>query len=176
MTTEPLLAVFGRTPPLPPMAQPNVDLKMPKFQPPASWRKSANDQFSLAAFSAGPEDRAARFTVTRMSAVMDVETQLNRWRSQVGLSPLAPEEWSQQAEVVDIGGVDASFAHLKGESESIAGAVLQLDGTMWFFKMRGPNDTVAEELARMKELCQEATFDVSPQRKSEAGKKEGFIP
>lgn len=130
----------------------------PKYDVPDSWQRAANDQFSSAAFTAGPSDREARITVTRTGGGMSLDAQLNRWRGQVQLDPISLAEWQEQMETMDMGGVPAAFVVLEGAEQSIAGAVAQHQGLMWFFKMRGPGETVQEQLDQMKAFCRSVRF------------------
>ena len=126
---------------------------------PPEWRAAEKDQFSAAAFAAGPDDRPVRITVTRTPAAMGLEVQLNRWRGQIQLPDLTAEDWKQELSSLKMGDAEAVFVKMDGETESIAGAIAPVDGMMWFFKMRGPTPTVDEELDRLKEFCGSVRFD-----------------
>jgi hypothetical protein len=149
-TTEMLLPMF--------QARVAALIESPKFDVPSKWRKAANDEFSLAAFAAGPNERPVRITVTRTPAAMGADVQLNRWRTQLQLDPLPSDEIRQGGEEIEIDGQAARFVRFDGDAESIAGAVVQSGGHMWFFKMRGPRETVDEQIETMKAFCRKATI------------------
>jgi len=150
ITTEMLLPMFQAR-----VAPPMVT---PEFDAPKQWRKAANDEFSLAAFAAGPNGRPVRITVTRTPAAMGVDVQLNRWRTQLQLEPLSSREISQSGEEIEIDGQTTRFVRFDGDAESIAGAVVQSGSQMWFYKLRGPTETVDEQIETMKTFCREATI------------------
>lgn len=132
---------------------------LPDFQVPSEWRQAENDQFSAAAFSAGPEDRAARITITQTPAAVGILGQVNRWRGQVGAEPLPADQTMDSFPTVSMGNIPASFVEIVGnDGESIAGAIASVAGQLWFFKMRGPAETVNEELERLKTFCESVRF------------------
>lgn len=149
--TERLRVLFARS-------TRNAPAALPKYDVPESWRQTTNDQFSSAAFLAGPADREARITVTRTGGGAGLDAQLNRWRGQVQLQPLSLDEWKEQMQAIDMGGVAAAYVVLEGAEKSIVGAIAQHEGMMWFFKMSGPNATVEEEQQRMKSFCESVRF------------------
>ena len=133
--------------------------KLPDFDKPEEWKEAPADQFSAAAFAAGPNDRPVRITVTRTPAAMGLEVQLNRWCSQLKLEARSTEQWTESLETMDMGGTNAAFVELEGDNESIVGAIAPVGDLMWFFKMRGPSETVSEELDRMRAFCGSVRFD-----------------
>ena len=68
---------------------------------------------------------------------------VNRWRGQVGLAPLAEAEVAKLAEKVSVGDQPADLYDLAGTApaaakrERILGVILHRDDTAWFFKMTG---------------------------------------
>lgn len=132
---------------------------LPDFDRPAEWRAAASDQFSAAAFAAGPDDRPVRITITQTPAAMGLLAQLNRWRRQVGMDPMTEEDIDKQVGTLQIGEVEASFVQFSGPTgDSITGAVAEVGEQMWFFKMRGPAQTVIEETDRMRAFCKSVRF------------------
>jgi len=68
---------------------------------------------------------------------------VNRWRGQVGLAPLADDDIAGLAEKVSVGDQPADLYDIVGTttggspSERIIGVILHRDDTSWFFKMTG---------------------------------------
>lgn len=148
MTTERLKSMFAAN-------------RLPEFDTPAEWRAAEADDFSRFAFEAGPDDekQKARITVTKMPPAAGLLVQINRWRGQIGLDPLNDMDASPDVEIMKMGDVDATFVDFDGlNGKSIVGAVAQVSGSMWFFKMIGPTDTVDSETERMRKFCASVRF------------------
>jgi len=74
---------------------------------------------------------------------------LNRWRSQIGLAPLAAAELDANLDHLDANGLHFEIVDFPGSANGvptrILGAVLQRSGETWFFKLMGPDAAVAGE-------------------------------
>ncbi len=72
---------------------------------------------------------------------------LNRWRGQIGLPPLAEAELGGALEHLDVGSLHMDVVDfggtVAGKPTRITGAVLPFGGESWFFKLMGPEDLVA---------------------------------
>ena len=79
------------------------------------------------------------------------EANVNRWRGQVGLPPVTPEELKKSAENVEAGGQPAQLYDIagqnpaSGESARILGVIQHRDDAVWFFKMTGDADLVEQQ-------------------------------
>ena len=68
---------------------------------------------------------------------------VNRWRGQVGLSPVSPDELKKSAENVEAAGQPAQLYDIAGQNpgsggaERILGVIQHRDDMAWFFKMTG---------------------------------------
>lgn len=74
---------------------------------------------------------------------------LNRWRGQISLPPLAPNELDAQREHADIGALPVDIVDFAGTVNGVPtrllGAVVPFAGETWFFKLMGPDALVARE-------------------------------
>jgi hypothetical protein len=70
---------------------------------------------------------------------------VNRWRGQVGLPPLADDEIAKLAEKITVAGQPADLYDLAGGAQRILGVILHRDATAWFFKMTGDADLVENQ-------------------------------
>ncbi len=76
---------------------------------------------------------------------------INRWRSAVGQKPLTEQELSSAGTPVKVGGEGGTFYEIAGNSiekdepSRILGAVVNRDGTGWYFKMTGDDKLVAAQ-------------------------------
>jgi hypothetical protein len=72
---------------------------------------------------------------------------LNRWRSQLSLAPLAAAELEANLDHLDANGLHFEIVDFAGTADGaparIVGAVLNRPGETWFFKLMGPDAAVA---------------------------------
>lgn len=76
---------------------------------------------------------------------------LNRWRAQVGLSPVGMEELAQSAEDVEIGGQRGRLFDICGpategnRARRLIAAIARRGEITWFFKMLGDDALVKQQ-------------------------------
>ncbi len=79
------------------------------------------------------------------------EANVNRWRGQVGLPPLPPDELKKSAQDVEAGGQSAQLYDIPGQNpgngnaERILAAIQRRADMAWFFKMTGDSDLVEQQ-------------------------------
>lgn len=140
-------------------AMSGVGMELPQGLPRLSWTKPDN-------WTEGPRGqiRAASFVVKNDAGKQaDIsiiplpgtaggdESNVNRWRGQVGLTPISGEELNKTAESVEIAGQPAKLYEAagpgsgSGDPARVLGAIQHRDGMAWFFKMTGDDALVAKE-------------------------------
>ncbi|HEY0789654.1 MAG TPA: hypothetical protein VGD78_01200 [Chthoniobacterales bacterium] len=112
---------------------------------PAGWEEQAPGEMRQGSFLAhGPDNATADVSVTAFpGAAGGLESNLNRWRGQVGLPPLSGDELQQAARPITadrVPGLLVDYAAPDGSKEPsrILGAVFQTPEQAWFVKMTGP--------------------------------------
>ncbi|MSU47426.1 MAG: hypothetical protein EXS42_10010 [Lacunisphaera sp.] len=74
---------------------------------------------------------------------------LNRWRGQISLPPLAENQLDAHREHLDLGSLHVDIVGFAGTTNGaptrILGAIVPLGGETWFFKLMGPATLVAQE-------------------------------
>ena len=74
---------------------------------------------------------------------------VNRWRGQLGLAPLAATEVEGAVTRLTPHGLSATLVDFSGGSADkpvrMLGAIVPFNGATWFFKLTGPVDLVAKE-------------------------------
>jgi hypothetical protein len=74
---------------------------------------------------------------------------VNRWRSSIGLKPSTEEELAKDAKAVRVGAEAGNLFEMNGDSAEkdeptrILGAIVNIDGTGWYFKIMGEDKAVA---------------------------------
>src|SRR6185436_7389792 len=123
----------------------------PNWDVPADWKEQPPSQMLLAKFLLGG-DAGAKAEVT--VSVFPGDTggllaNVNRWRGQVGLTPVEQPELKTLASVDVIGGkatlVDVTgVCPRNGQKARLIGAIVPREGNTWFYKMMG-DEAVAEQ-------------------------------
>ena len=72
-----------------------------------------------------------------------LEINLNRWRGQVGLAPLPSAELLAATESFEANGLKFTVIDYRGKVNRLVGAIVPFGGNSWFFKLLGPDATVA---------------------------------
>lgn len=127
-------------------------------RPPATWIKPPDwrvdptpASFAIASFVAGAEDKPVRITLTRLAGEGGgALANINRWRSQINLPPVASLD-EQPITAVKLDGLDGSLVDLQAEADygsdpSRTVGVLVFHGReAWFVKMTGPATAVEKQ-------------------------------
>lgn len=122
-----------------------------KFVKPDSWKEKAPTQMRVASFEISENNEKVDVSVIPLSGTAGGDAaNVNRWRGQVGLQPLAEEELLKQAEKVEIAGQPADLYDVAavdqgtGDAQRIIGVIFHRDGTAWFIKMIGASNLAAK--------------------------------
>jgi hypothetical protein len=134
---------------------------------PAGWNEVPPGQVRVASFNVkGEGDKLADVSVTPLPGLAGgIESNVNRWRGQVGLAALPADEIAKLAGSVQIGGQPASLYDLagaatgSGEPTRILAAIQHRDGTAWFFKMTGDDALVAREKSTFIAFLESVKFE-----------------
>jgi hypothetical protein len=123
------------------------------WEAPANWTEQPATQMRVGSFGIkGANGGAADVSVIPLSGDSGTELgNVNRWRGQMGLSPVAEAELPALGAAVEIGDQSATLYDFLGTPanksvpERMLVAVANESGTAWFFKMMGDDGTVAGE-------------------------------
>lgn len=126
-----------------PFARENRFTSLPEFdfEPPAGWTERPKDQFRLAIFERDAEGGSVELTLSKSGG--SVTQNVNRWRGQIGLAPLAEGEPPGASLRVD--DRDAYSIDLAGDERAIRGVIVPLgERELLFVKLTGPPEGVAK--------------------------------
>jgi hypothetical protein len=138
----------------------------PQWQVPAGWQEVAAGQFLVAKFMVTGPDRAQAAVNVSMSGGDGggFAGNVNRWRGQLGLSPLAGEELNKtlsafdtsdgKASLVDFNGTDART----GQSARLVAAIVRQGGRTWFYKLMGNQKVVENQKDAFTKFVQTAKY------------------
>jgi len=88
---------------------------------------------------------------------------VNRWRNQLGLSPLAQAELEKQVQTLEVPGAKAMLVDMSGtdgrtgQPSRLVGAILPGPDVTWFYKLMGEPQVVAREKDAFVKFVQSAT-------------------
>jgi hypothetical protein len=115
---------------------------------PAAWTPKALGPMRKGSFSIKTDSGELDLSITAFpGATGGLEANLNRWRGQVGLDPLSPQEVITAAEKFEANGLQFTVVDYAGNGKRLVGAVVQYGGDSWFFKLMGPDAPVAGQKA-----------------------------
>jgi hypothetical protein len=81
---------------------------------------------------------------------------VNRWRGQVGLPPVAESELETSVQRLDVNNLHLVLVDLAGSANGqptrLVGAIVPHDGQTWFFKLIGPDPLVTREKPAFREF------------------------
>jgi hypothetical protein len=142
-----------------------VDDSKPVWTVPAGWQEGQLAQFLVAKYViAGPNGAQAAVNVS--SLVGDgggLLPNVNRWRAQLGLAPLAEADLANlplieasggKATLIEFSGTDART----GKPSKLVGLVLPLGGQTWFYKLMGDAELVAQQKDALIQFVQSAKY------------------
>jgi hypothetical protein len=147
---------------------------VPKFDVPSTWSQMTVPAGGMrkAAFSIADGDMQALVTVIDFPAdagpsIGDPLVNVNRWRGEVGLSPIEQDSLANVTEPVEIDGKPATFVvaipdpaqpdQSKADKATLA-AMVGANDRIWFVKMNGSRDLVAAQKEEFKKFLQSLKF------------------
>ncbi|MFM7149518.1 MAG: hypothetical protein ACKO23_06715 [Gemmataceae bacterium] len=134
-----------------------------KYKLPPGWQESQGGSAIVAAsFTVEDNGKSARVLVTPLSGSMPggLLANVNRWRQEVELPPLANDQELAKQDIrkIRVDGQESSYLYLPGKANGSLVAWLERDGTTWFFKLRGPREVVEKQKSPFESFLQSLTF------------------
>jgi hypothetical protein len=118
-----------------------------KWEAPAGWETLPPGNFRVASFKVtGPDGKQADVSVIPLPGDAGGDfSNVNRWRGQVGLAPIAEDELAKFTQAVEIAGQPSALYEQTGATNSILAAIQHRAGTTWFYKMTGDSQLVPQQ-------------------------------
>lgn len=148
--TVPAAAPAVAAPPAPDMAGPPVVKAAGpglKWRAPVHWQEKPASSMRKATFLiTGADGAVAELAVTAFPGEVGGElANVNRWRGQLSLPPIAAGELAGAVQRLTVNGLPVVLVELTGGAPAVLGAMVPHAGSTWFFKLTGPADLVAAE-------------------------------
>ncbi len=150
------LTSIKREPPKSEVAQPNQEIS---YQKPTNWKELPPTPPRQASFQVKEDGDIS--IIAFPGEVGGNLANINRWREQIGLSPINNEDLPTITETIMMGDSPALIVHIENQ-ESILAAILPQGSKTWFVKFRGPSDIVSSEKATFLQFLQTIHFNPSP--------------
>ncbi len=133
------------------------------FTLPGGWTQREPARMQLVTITAGqPPELPAEVSVAAFPGEVGGQlANINRWRGQVGLGPIGPELVPEFVSPVTVAGLPGWRVDFTGAGEAparVVVAVVMREGQSWFFKLIGPEPSVAGELERFNAFLESVRF------------------
>jgi len=141
---------------------PSITTRLARFKAPEGWAlESAGGNIVAAAFKATNDGGGARITATSLGNDGGGDlANINRWRGQLGLAPLAEIAAVERSDLVP-GLVTVDLRNPEGTDRMIS-VIAPAGGSTWFFKMRGTVAGVEAERAKFAAFVREVAQGATP--------------
>jgi hypothetical protein len=118
------------------------------WKAPAQWAPKPASAMRKGSYSVPGEGGECDLSVTAFPGDVGGELMnVNRWRGQVGLAPIRPDELESSVSRLEANGLKFTVVELApagGQGgRSMLGAIVPYGGSTWFFKLMGPGPSVA---------------------------------
>ena len=139
-----------------------IDARLSRFKPPEGWAvESSGGNIVAAAFKAANDGGGARVTATSLGNDGGGDlANINRWRGQLGLSPLADLAAVERSDLV-AGLLAVDLRNADGTDRMIS-VIAPSGGSTWFFKLRGTVAGVEAERAKFAAFVREVAQGGKP--------------
>lgn len=137
---------------------------------PDGWKEIPNPPMLLAKYVIqGSGDAKADVNISALAGTGGefLMMNVNRWRGQLGLSPLSEEDFSKNARTMDLAGGKATLVDLTGtdkagKSSRLIGIIAPQAGQTWFYKLMGDPQIVERQKDAFTKFIQTAKFSNAP--------------
>jgi hypothetical protein len=158
----PLNGGAGAAAPGAPAANQAASMKLAKYTTPEGWAEIKEQKpFRVMAFQVGPADQNAEMVITKLaSGSGSLLDNVNRWRNQIGLPPVNDAKGVPMQDV-SVGkenpGMMMEF-HNPDAKKRMEVVVTSAGPELWFLKLTGPADLVAQQKANFESFLKSIEF------------------
>jgi hypothetical protein len=126
---------------------------------PEGWTVDATPKpMSVASLTISDGAQQASLTITPLGGQQDLLANINRWRGQLGVSPLSGLEEEPPA-AIEVAGEDGHLVDIAGAEARILAVVSTRSGQTWFYKLSGPDPLVAGNKASFEAFIRSIRFE-----------------
>ena len=130
-----------------------------KWTKPETWAEVPPSAMRYASFAAGANENKVDVSIVTFSGEGGGDADnVNRWRQQIGLPPMAPADVATQIESLKSDGTAFSMVDIAGPNARTVAAWTRREGQVWFFKATGPSAAVEKEKPDFVKFVQSVRF------------------
>jgi hypothetical protein len=135
------------------------------YDVPEGWTPGRAGPFRLAAFEVSRDNEQLEITVTALgTAAGSLRDNVNRWRGQIGLSPLEGEGGDPPAATLAIAGADCPYFEMSGpdsdpQALTLLAVVIPRSNATIFVKLLGSRPLAAAEKGNFEQFVRSIRFD-----------------
>ncbi|MGA3008020.1 MAG: hypothetical protein ABSE59_09040 [Opitutaceae bacterium] len=135
---------------------------------PAGWTAKPLGSMRIGSFSVGHAGSVADISIIGFPGEAGgLLANVNRWRGQLGLAPLADSDLAGATTVLEgTGGLHFTVVDFSGQADGaptrMLGAILPFGGQTYFFKMTGPDQLIATQRDAFRSFLQSVTSAANP--------------
>ncbi len=123
---------------------------------PANWQEKPASGMRKGTFTIADGGATAEMAITAFPGDVGGEAaNVNRWRGQIQLPPLAPDEAAKSIQRLEANGLKIGVVEIVATGANpkrVLSAMVPHAGSTWFFKLEGPDALVAKEKAAFMEF------------------------
>jgi hypothetical protein len=141
----------------------------PDWTVPANWQSVPPAQFLLAQYSiTGTDGTEAEVNVAELNGSGGgVLANVNRWRGQIGLEPVAEDGLDKLSTTMNAAGgratlVDMTGSNANGQPVRLVAAIVPMGDETWFYKLMGDEKVVASQKDAFTKFVQTARYSNAP--------------
>ncbi|MCS1407459.1 MAG: hypothetical protein M2R45_00617 [Verrucomicrobia subdivision 3 bacterium] len=135
--------------------------QLPEWEVPAGWQSTPpKSSMLLASFAISDAmDGPAELTVSILGGDGGgLLPNINRWRSQIGLSPLDVASLPEVTNQLDLNGIQGILVDMTGSDNRILAAIIPVGGQTWFYKLMGAPETIEKETVAFTQFVQSVKY------------------
>lgn len=126
---------------------------------PDGWTADAQARpMSVVSFTVSGGGQEAALTITPLGGDQDLLANINRWRRQLGLPPLAGLA-DDPPQPIEVAGAPGSLVDLGGPEGRTLAVIAPRGGMTWFYKLSGPDPLVESQRDAFEAFVRSVRFD-----------------
>jgi len=113
---------------------------------PSDWKTKALGSMRKGSYTVPGSAGDADVSITMLSAAANpLLENINRWRRQIALPPISGADLPTQTTTLAVGELKITVIDYANNANRVLGGILYLGDEAWFFKLNGPDATVASQ-------------------------------